>query len=76
VNRRQRIVFDELTPSSLVLTCLRQSQPGLNILTRGTGVITGRQEINVLGATCAKRTRSSSVAREVSALSHVFGVHD
>jgi hypothetical protein len=76
VNRRQRIVVDQFTPGSLVLARLCQAQPRLNVFACGTGVIARRQEINVFGATCAERTRTSGVARKVSALGQVFGIHD
>jgi hypothetical protein len=46
-----------------MVTGLRQRQPGLNILTRRTGIVTRWQEINVFRPAGAECARTSIVAR-------------
>ena len=75
VNGRQRIVFNQFAPCGFVLTVLGQRQPRLDILACRAGIVTGWQEVNVFGATRAQSTRTSSVARQVSALCQVFSIH-
>ncbi len=63
VGRRQRIVFDDLTPRLLKSILLHQRQPRLNVLAGGTGVVAGRQQIHVARAPGALDPGKSPVAK-------------
>ena len=50
VNGRHGVVGDPLAPGRFILFILRECPPSLAIFTGRTGIIAGKQKINVIGA--------------------------
>jgi hypothetical protein len=70
VHRRQRVVADQRFPCGAVLSRLRQGEPRLDVLARGTGRVAGRKQVDInrsLMTYCA----SPSLASEIDRGSHI-----
>ena len=73
VHRGQRVVARQHVPGLAVLSSLRQIEPSLDVLARRTGMIAGRQQINIDGPPQADRTRAPH-AGQIRERRHVVGL--
>src|SRR5665811_1862871 len=71
VDRRERVVHDELAPRQFLLTGLDQSEPFLDVLARGAGVVARREQIHVHRHAGTDRTHPASSLRQVGTLGDV-----
>lgn len=76
MDRRQRVVDNELSPGGFKLTGLCQGQPRLDVLPGGACVVAGRKIIDVIRTPRTQRACTSAVARQICALCKVFDSHD
>ena len=75
MDRRHRIIADELSPGAFEIAGLGQCEPGLDIFAGRAGIVTRWQQVHVLGTPRTQRTRTVAVARQVRAGSQVIGAH-
>src|SRR5262245_31562340 len=60
VRARQRVLLHVLSPGGLVVACLREVEPRLDVLASRAGLIAGRKMIDVVGT--LPSTRASALA--------------
>jgi hypothetical protein len=65
VDRRERIVRDELAPSLLVPTRLGMRQPGLDVLARRAARVARRKQVNVDGPALADRSGEGAPVQQI-----------
>jgi len=63
VHRRQRIVFDEHFPGGAELSRLGKGEPGLDVLSRRAGIVTGGQQVDINRPPGPEGARSFRAAR-------------
>ena len=71
VDRRQRIVGDELAPRLLVSARLGVRQPRLDVLAGRAAGVARRQQVDVDGAALANRARAGTPVQQVGQRRHV-----
>ena len=73
MNRRHRVIFGQALPGLLEAARLGVGQPGLDVLSRRTGVVAGRQQIDVDRPLDALWADIAFLVRQVQRARHVDG---